>query len=118
MKLKLFDIDGSPVVAAEYESRWIPLNSLSGLADLTHDLIATLDQWQKLKPKVEEALQNADGELLEVPQGAKSMLPFEPKSFRDFMLSEAHAINAGRGMVKRFVSKATPQHLQVVLRSF
>lgn len=106
MKLKRFEIDGSPIIAAEYESRWVPLNSLLDSADLTLDLIALLDQWKNLKPKVEEALQNAGGPLLEVPQRAKSMLPFEPKSFRDFMLSETHAINAGRGMIKRFVSKA------------
>jgi 2-keto-4-pentenoate hydratase/2-oxohepta-3-ene-1,7-dioic acid hydratase in catechol pathway len=90
----------------QYESRWITLNSLSGLADQTHDMIALLDQWPQLERKVEEALKNAEIPLVEVPEGAKPMLPFEPKSFRDFMLSEAHAINAGRGMVKRFVPKA------------
>jgi 2-keto-4-pentenoate hydratase/2-oxohepta-3-ene-1,7-dioic acid hydratase in catechol pathway len=106
MKLKRFDINASPVIAVQYESRWITLNSLSGLADQTHDMIALLDQWPQLERKVEEALKNAEIPLVEVPEGAKPMLPFEPKSFRDFMLSEAHAINAGRGMVKRFVPKA------------
>jgi 2-keto-4-pentenoate hydratase/2-oxohepta-3-ene-1,7-dioic acid hydratase in catechol pathway len=106
MKLKRFNINASPVIAVQYESRWITLNSLSGLADQTHDMIALLDQWPQLERKVEEALKNAEIPLVEVPEGAKPMLPFEPKSFRDFMLSEAHAINAGRGMVKRFVPKA------------
>lgn len=106
MKFKRFDVDSSPLIAVEYQTRWIPLNALSVLADQSHDMIALLDQWPRLKPKVEEALKNAEGSLPEVPEGAKSMLPFEPRSFRDFMLSEAHAINAGRGMVKRFVPKA------------
>jgi 2-keto-4-pentenoate hydratase/2-oxohepta-3-ene-1,7-dioic acid hydratase in catechol pathway len=30
-------------------------------------------------------------------------LPFEPRSFRDFMLYERHVIDAGRGMVRRFM---------------
>ncbi len=31
-----------------------------------------------------------------------SLLPFQPLSFRDFMLSEHHVINASRGMLRRF----------------
>lgn len=30
------------------------------------------------------------------------VLPFQPLSFRDFMLYEQHAVDAGRGLVKRF----------------
>jgi len=33
-------------------------------------------------------------------------LPFQPLSFRDFMLYEKHAIDAARGYVKRFMPKA------------
>lgn len=33
-------------------------------------------------------------------------LPFEPRSFRDFMLYEIHAINAARGFVRRFMPGA------------
>ena len=30
------------------------------------------------------------------------VLPFQPASFRDFMLYERHAIDAARGLVRRF----------------
>jgi 2-keto-4-pentenoate hydratase/2-oxohepta-3-ene-1,7-dioic acid hydratase in catechol pathway len=33
-------------------------------------------------------------------------LPFEPRSFRDFMLYETHAIDAARGFVRRFMPGA------------
>jgi 2-keto-4-pentenoate hydratase/2-oxohepta-3-ene-1,7-dioic acid hydratase in catechol pathway len=33
---------------------------------------------------------------------AGQVLPFQPASFRDFMLSEAHATDAARGLVRRF----------------
>lgn len=35
-------------------------------------------------------------------------LPFEPKSFRDFMLYEQHAIDAARGFVRKYVPNALP----------
>jgi 2-keto-4-pentenoate hydratase/2-oxohepta-3-ene-1,7-dioic acid hydratase in catechol pathway len=39
------------------------------------------------------------------PEG-RPVLPFEPRSFRDFMLYEAHAIDAARGFVRRFMPAA------------
>lgn len=36
------------------------------------------------------------------PDDSGSLLPFQPLSFRDFMLFEQHTIDASRGLVKRF----------------
>lgn len=36
------------------------------------------------------------------------VLPFQPASFRDFMLYEKHAVDAARGMVGRFMPAAAP----------
>ncbi len=36
------------------------------------------------------------------------VIPFTPRSFRDFMLFEAHAINAARGFVHRFMPRTAP----------
>ncbi|HME49490.1 fumarylacetoacetate hydrolase family protein [Mycobacterium sp.] len=47
------------------------------------------DEWQ---------LATADRHL----RGTDALLPFQPLSFRDFLLSEAHNITAARGMVQRF----------------
>lgn len=41
--------------------------------------------------------------------GARTVtLPFEPRSFRDFMLYEQHAIDAARGFVRKYVPAAWP----------
>lgn len=47
------------------------------------------DEWQ---------LTTADRHL----RKTDALLPFQPLSFRDFLLSEKHTIDASRGMVKRF----------------
>ena len=47
------------------------------------------DEWER---------ETADRHL----QATNSLLPFAPLSFRDFLLSEQHNINASRGMLKRF----------------
>ncbi|MGI9403474.1 MAG: fumarylacetoacetate hydrolase family protein, partial [Hyphomicrobium sp.] len=36
------------------------------------------------------------------------VIPFTPRSFRDFMLFEAHAINAARGFVHHFMPRTAP----------
>lgn len=37
-----------------------------------------------------------------------AVLPFQPRSYRDFMLYETHAINAARGFVKKYLPKLLP----------
>ena len=49
-----------------------------------------------------------------------ALLPFAPLSFRDFLLSERHNINASRGLVKRFYPRThrlTELSQQVELRA-
>lgn len=53
------------------------------------------DEWQ---------LATADRHL----QRTDALLPFAPLSFRDFLLSEQHNINASRGLVKRFHPRTYP----------
>lgn len=36
---------------------------------------------------------------------ATALLPFQPRSYRDFMLYEAHYINAAKGLVKKYLPK-------------
>ena len=40
--------------------------------------------------------------------GAVVLAPFEPRSFRDFMLYERHGINAARGFVRTFMPRVLP----------
>lgn len=37
-----------------------------------------------------------------------SLLPFEPRSYRDYMLYESHYINAAKGLVKKYIPKLLP----------
>ena len=42
------------------------------------------------------------------PSIGNALLPFDPRSYRDFMLYEQHAIDAARGFVRQFMPKALP----------
>lgn len=53
-----------------------------------------------------QRLSDAAGDLEPVAADAVPVLPFEPRSFRDFMLYEAHAVGAARGFVHRFMPAA------------
>ena len=66
------------------DGQWLPLNGETpfGPSPFSED-------WQ---------LATADRHL----QQTGSLLPFAPLSFRDFLLSEQHNVNASRGLVKRF----------------
>jgi hypothetical protein len=107
MKLKRFQTRDTVIIAVDYKSQWVPLNILNGFSDQT-DIIEILDQWPTLKSRVEKELGQLDGNLPAIPKDAKTILPFEPKSFRDFMLSEKHAIDAARGLAKRFLPALYP----------
>jgi hypothetical protein len=41
----------------------------------------------------------------EGPAEAKVLIPFEPRSYRDFILYERHAVDAARGFVAKFWSR-------------
>ncbi|MDF1677271.1 MAG: fumarylacetoacetate hydrolase family protein [Legionellaceae bacterium] len=92
--------------------KWISLSVIDGLSDIarrfnvdTHlstHLLSVLalgvDGWEMLSDKL--LLCDASNPLNLTP-----VLPFEPLSFRDFMLFEQHFIDASRGFVKRFLPK-------------
>lgn len=71
-----------------------------GIAD---DVMALL----ALPAQARERLIDAAGKVSPAADGT-TVLPFAPRSFRDFMLYEAHAIDAARGFVKRFMPAAAP----------
>ena len=66
------------------DGQWLPLNGEQPLGPSPFS-----EEWQ---------LAAADRHL----QHTGSLLPFTPLSFRDFLLSEQHNVNASRGMLKRF----------------
>src|SRR5262245_2522488 len=91
---------------------WISLpKCLAGLsfrpaaetAMLSGDILAVLQAAPELRGAIEDAARSIDPEKT---SGADVVMPFGPRSFRDFMLYEAHAIAAARGFVHRFMPRA------------
>ena len=67
------------------------------------DLVALLAAPAEVRQKIAAAAKNIEPEAT---LDTEAMMPFEPRSFRDFMLYEAHAIAAARGFVRAFMPGA------------
>jgi 2-keto-4-pentenoate hydratase/2-oxohepta-3-ene-1,7-dioic acid hydratase in catechol pathway len=67
--------------------------------------VALLGAPPDVRDTIAAAAQNVDPEATREDD---VVIPFSPRSYRDFMLFEAHAINAARGFVKRFMPRAAP----------
>ena len=97
--------------------RWVPLvpalehrRSTGGtvpaeLADAARDIIAFLSGGETVRQQAEEivAWVRDQGLALSHTFDARPLLPFQPRSFRDFSLWEQHMIDAARGIVARFM---------------
>jgi 2-keto-4-pentenoate hydratase/2-oxohepta-3-ene-1,7-dioic acid hydratase in catechol pathway len=70
---------------------------------LSGDIVALLGAEPDLLQRLTSAAADLDPET--TPDSAV-VIPFEPRSFRDFMLYEAHAIAAARGFVNAFMPGA------------
>jgi 2-keto-4-pentenoate hydratase/2-oxohepta-3-ene-1,7-dioic acid hydratase in catechol pathway len=68
------------------------------------DVVALLGMSSPHRAEIQAAAET----LPATSQSGPSLLPFEPRSYRDFMLYERHAIDAARGFVRRFVPGAWP----------
>ncbi len=99
---------GEASVAAWHAGAWYPLAPFEdALGRAARDLLTFLAEGAALRERTAELLDRAYGEGRPpgpVREGA--LLPFEPTSFRDFMLYEAHAIGATKGWLKRFMPRA------------
>jgi 2-keto-4-pentenoate hydratase/2-oxohepta-3-ene-1,7-dioic acid hydratase in catechol pathway len=106
MKLRRMLVNGQPQVQAWNDVHWVDIGALPPAAGgpstaLRDHLIAVLRleqaQWENLRAMMRSAGPASDGEV---------MLPFEPRSYRDFMLYEQHVIQSSRGYAKRFMPGA------------
>lgn len=106
MLLCRFLLEKKEVVALWHEGDWIPVAQLLPDPSVASDMISLLGQWPQVKSAVMERLNQKNCQPLD--KNAVPALPFQPASIRDFMLSETHAVNAARGMVKRFMPGIAP----------
>lgn len=114
--------DGAFSVAVWHGEGWVPLGPAlaryraSGgavseeLAAASGDLIAFLGGGAALREQALAVLEGGQaGEInWEGTFDPAPLLPFAPRSFRDFMLYEQHAIAAARGIVRRFLPRTWP----------
>jgi 2-keto-4-pentenoate hydratase/2-oxohepta-3-ene-1,7-dioic acid hydratase in catechol pathway len=116
MKLKRIRLHGDslPSIAIFFKGQWLPLRIVLGQAEhvltpeeerLSTDMIALL----QIGPGFRQFLEGLMDAWLMGHTGEHHifddtpLLPFEPRSYRDFMLYQRHAIDAARGYAKHFI---------------
>lgn len=119
MQLRRLDTAAGPAVAARHGDGWVPLPAalalyeaqgqpaLPDLAAASRDVVAFLGCGAAVREQAATVLEYVAATGADVGQSADPalLLPFVPRSFRDFMLYERHVIDAGRGMVRRFMPR-------------
>lgn len=118
MRLKMTAPDGEePTIAVERKGHWYRLNVLLEKKDerltdndneILSDMVQFLARGEELFSRVEEIM--ASDDLPEDPgaDSAAPCIPFQPASYRDFLLQDEHFINSSRGYVKRFLPHLYP----------
>ena len=118
MRLRLVALteNALPSVAVAHGERWIPLRPALkrlGEADfptlrrVADDVVAFLQAGAPARDEAARLVERVQTEGLDL-EGTfdpRPRLPFRPLSFRDFMLYEQHVIDAGKGLVRRFLPR-------------
>ncbi len=100
------DDQGTPSLAVQREEDWIVLKQVAkeagdlNLAAVSNDLISFLQYRDAHGMAVDTVIANASKDAVATTAMPEVMI-FRPILYRDFMLCERHAINSGRGMVKK-----------------
>jgi hypothetical protein len=109
MKLRRVRIGTEIAVQVRSEHGWISLADI--LAALpprlcgaqgprwSQDIVAFLGAPDDVRAAVHDTLAQHDGER---DVDASVLIPFEPRSYRDFALFEGHMVGAARGFVRKF----------------
>jgi 2-keto-4-pentenoate hydratase/2-oxohepta-3-ene-1,7-dioic acid hydratase in catechol pathway len=114
MKLRRVPTDSGPALQIETARGWTDVSAAlaalkappdAGGPDLARDLVALLAAPQTFR---DELLQAAEQLGPSPERTGAPLLPFAPRSFRDFMLYERHAIDAARGFARRFMPRLVP----------
>ncbi len=96
---------------------WIPLipalrqagaQEYPTLDQTAHDVVAFLQAGAAARDEAQRLLEAVEGRDFSAAFDPTPILPFEPRTFRDFMLYEQHVIDAGKGLVKRFLPQKWP----------
>jgi 2-keto-4-pentenoate hydratase/2-oxohepta-3-ene-1,7-dioic acid hydratase in catechol pathway len=115
MKLRRTYTDCNAVVEVLGGRGWIALDNVlprlspkiepADAVRWSSDVVAFLAAPSSVRAEVETI---ALGLAPDASPGARALLPFEPRSYRDFMLYERHAVDAARGFVRAFRPRLLP----------
>ncbi len=113
MKLRRVMDGALPAVQVSVTGGWVDVARASGCrSELTPSAPAGLTDAVALlgaPAGVREAILERAARIAPDANDARTpTLPFAPRSFRDFMLYERHAIDAARGFVRTFMPRAWP----------
>jgi 2-keto-4-pentenoate hydratase/2-oxohepta-3-ene-1,7-dioic acid hydratase in catechol pathway len=97
LRLVRLESDGSTSVAALNGERWVPLAPLTDAAWGT-DLLAFLAGGAPVREQASDLIRDSDP----APVRDGALLPFRPRSFRDFSIFPAHMEQSGRNLVRKF----------------
>lgn len=101
----------------EAESKTVPIVSFDGVSwykayELVPDLMSAdvmdILLFEKENAGSMEQIAALRGVSSVGLDGQESILPFQPRAYRDFMLYETHFVNATRGFVKKYLPKLMP----------
>lgn len=109
-------LDGpAPIVQLNIGHGWINVREIlthlsprfpeDKLATWSSNLVALLGAPASLRADLADAAREA---LPNAGETGAVIIPFEPRSYRDFMLYERHAVDAARGFVRCFMPKLVP----------
>jgi 2-keto-4-pentenoate hydratase/2-oxohepta-3-ene-1,7-dioic acid hydratase in catechol pathway len=94
------------VAVGEILARLAPQLPADDLATWSRDIVALLGAPANLLADIAGAALDTPRE--DAKDAGSPMIPFEPRSYRDFMLYERHTIDAARGFVRVFMPKVMP----------
>ncbi len=113
MRLRRRLTEHGPAVEAEAAGGWLLLANIQRLPAILGDHGISGDGADDILPVLRlgpAGWRELTGELAQTLQpplpGGPLLLPFAPRSFRDFILYEQHAIDAARGYARRFLPGA------------
>jgi len=113
-KLLKNKISGEVTIGVLFKDKWVPLKPLmdfckreeqikcTNIASTT-DIILLLADWKKATEDIRNLLEYAGAASLPYDEYQGGLIPFMPKSYRDFSLWEQHNINSAKGFAREFM---------------
>ncbi|MDF7819960.1 fumarylacetoacetate hydrolase family protein [Runella sp. MFBS21] len=108
MRLRQVLIEGQPASQVATRAGWVNLSEVAQKEPSLHSISGSLLSILAALPQQRHTLQQVANSCSPTQETGTPTLPFQPASYRDFMLYESHVIDASRGFAKHFLPKVYP----------